>query len=50
VQLRPESQTIEREAAQRYLESYFGEDKVNIFWDDTTSFLGKLVERTGLQP
>src|SRR5215211_64555 len=30
VQLSPESQTIEPEAAQEYLESYFGEDKINI--------------------
>jgi hypothetical protein len=50
VQLRPESQTIEREAAQRYLESYFGNDKVNIFWSDTRTFLDELRERTGLQP
>jgi hypothetical protein len=50
VQLRPESQMIEREAAQRYLESYFGNDKVNIFWSDTRTFLDKLRERTGLRP
>jgi hypothetical protein len=50
VQLRPESQSIEREAAQRYLESHFGEDRVNIFWDDTATFLTELCERTGLTP
>ncbi len=50
VQLRPESQTIERDAAQRYLESYFGEDKVNIFWEDTRKFLAELCAQTGLRP
>jgi hypothetical protein len=50
VQLRPESQLIEREAAQRYLESYFGIDNVNIFWSDTRTFLDRLCERTGIRP
>jgi hypothetical protein len=50
VQLRPESGLIEREAAQRYLESYFGEEKINIFWSDTRTFLDELRLRTGLKP
>ncbi|HVK25993.1 MAG TPA: CHAT domain-containing protein [Actinokineospora sp.] len=42
VQVRPESQTIEPEAAQRYLESYFGEDRVSLFWAATRDFLSEL--------
>lgn len=48
VQLRPETQVVEPEAAQRYLESYFGDDQVNIFWADTREFLAELRKRTGL--
>ena len=38
VQLSPDSQLIEPEAAQEYFESYFGNDKVNIFWGETRHF------------
>jgi SIR2-like domain/CHAT domain len=50
VQLRPETEIIEAEAAQNYLESFFGEDKVNIFWAETGRFLDELRERTGIAP
>ena len=46
VQLSPQSQTIEPEAAQEYLESYFGEDKITIYWGDTRQFLDDLRERS----
>ncbi len=49
VQLNPENPLIEPEAAQEYLESYFGEDKVDIYWGDTRGFLKELRDRTGLQ-
>jgi hypothetical protein len=48
VQLNPESQLIEPEAAQDYLESYFGEDtigKVSIYWERTEVFLEELQKR-----
>nr|WP_296068269.1 CHAT domain-containing protein [uncultured Actinoplanes sp.] len=45
VQLSPQSQTIEPEAAQEYLESYFGEDKISIYWGDARQFLDDLRER-----
>jgi CHAT domain/SIR2-like domain len=45
VQLSPESQMIEPEAAQEYLESYFGEDKVTIYWGDTQQFLDEMRRR-----
>jgi hypothetical protein len=50
VQLRPEAGVVEPEAAQRYLESYFGDDRVNIFWADTRTFLDRLRARTGITP
>jgi hypothetical protein len=46
VQLDPESTLIETEAAQEYLEMYFGES-VNIFWGDTDEFLAELQQRRG---
>jgi hypothetical protein len=49
VQLSPENQLIEPEAAQEYLESYFGDDKVSIYWGDTRRFLDELRARTGLK-
>lgn len=49
VQLDPGHQLIEPEAAQDYLESYFGEDKVSIFWGETASFLEELRAKTGLR-
>jgi hypothetical protein len=48
VQLAPENPMIEPEAAQEYLESYFGEDRVSIYWGDTRQFLDVLRRRTGL--
>jgi hypothetical protein len=48
VQLSPESQLIEPEAAQEYLESYFGNDKISIYWGETRSFLDELRARTKL--
>ena len=45
VQLSPESQVIEPEAAQEYLESYFGDDKVSIYWGETKRFLSELQRR-----
>ncbi|MGQ0839055.1 SIR2 family protein [Actinokineospora sp.] len=50
VQVRPESRLIEPEAAQRYLESYFGEDRVSLFWADTRDFLAELRARAGGAP
>lgn len=48
VQLSPENQMIEPEAAQEYLESYFGNDKVSIYWGNTRRFLDELRLRTRL--
>lgn len=48
VQLSPENQLIEPEAAQEYLESYFGDDKVSIYWGNTRRFLDELRQRTKL--
>ncbi len=50
VQLKPENQLIEPEAAQKYFESYFDEDRVSIFWANTRTFLDELRLRTGLKP
>lgn len=49
VQLSPENQLIDPEAAQEYLESYFGRDKVSIYWGDARRFLDELRARTNLQ-
>ncbi len=49
VQLSPENQLIEPEAAQEYLESYFGSDSVSIYWGDTRRFLDELRARTELR-
>ena len=48
VQISPTGSHIEPEAAQEYLESYFGEDKVDIYWGETASFLKEFRARTGL--
>jgi hypothetical protein len=48
VQVSPDSQMIEPEAAQEYFESYFGNDKVSIYWGETHHFLDELRTRTGL--
>jgi hypothetical protein len=49
VQLSPENQMIEPEAAQEYLESYFGNDQVSIYWGNTRRFLDELRQRTKLR-
>ena len=45
VQLKPETLRVEREAAQSYLESYFSEEKISVYWQTSTDFLTEL-ERT----
>jgi hypothetical protein len=45
VQLNPHTSMIEPESAQEYLESYFGEDKVNIYWGNPRAFLDKLRQK-----
>jgi CHAT domain/SIR2-like domain len=49
VQMRPRGQIVEREAAQRYLESYFGSDKIDIFWVSTPTFVKEMHKRLNLQ-
>jgi hypothetical protein len=49
VQLNPGGQVVEPEAAQDYLESYFGNDKVSIYWSDTRRFLDEYRTRTGMK-
>lgn len=48
VQFKPENQMIDPEAAQRYLDSYFKEDRVDIYWADTRTFLDELRQYTGI--
>jgi hypothetical protein len=48
VQVSPDGQLIEPEAAQEYFESYFGNDRVNIYWGETRHFFDELRSRTGL--
>jgi hypothetical protein len=48
VQLSPDNELIEPEAAQEYLESYFGNDRVNIYWGETRHFLDEFRSQTGL--
>jgi CHAT domain/SIR2-like domain len=45
VQLNPESGMFEPEAAQDYLERFFDNDKVTIFWGETERFLSELARR-----
>lgn len=42
VQLRPETATTDQDAAQDYLERYFGDDNVEIYWGSCTEFLNDL--------
>jgi hypothetical protein len=49
VQLVPGTQVTEPETAQNYLESYFGNDKVSIYWSDTRKFLDEYRRRTGMK-
>jgi hypothetical protein len=48
VQLKPETQMIESEAAQRYVDSYFRGDLVDIYWADTRAFLNELRKHIGI--
>jgi hypothetical protein len=48
VQVNPGRQVVEPEAAQDYLESYFGNDMVSIYWAETRKFLDEYRERTGM--
>jgi hypothetical protein len=50
VQLSPDSQLMESDAAQEYLESYFGLATVRIFWGETREFLRKLQSRLQDEP
>ncbi|WP_434442799.1 CHAT domain-containing protein [Lentzea sp. E54] len=50
VQLMPEVDVIEPEAARRYLKSYLKNSNVEIFWNDAESFLAELREQTGVTP
>jgi hypothetical protein len=49
VQLSPDNPMLEPEAAQGYLESYFGKDNVSIYWGNTRRFLDELRRQTGLE-
>lgn len=49
VQLNPHASMIEPESAQEYLESYFGEDNVSIYWGDSRRFLAELAEKMAAQ-
>jgi hypothetical protein len=42
VQLEPNTLRIDREAAQSYLESYFGRNNVNVYWQTSNRFLTEL--------
>ena len=42
VQFEPHTLRIEREAAQSYLESYFDEDKISVYWQTGNAFLAEL--------
>jgi hypothetical protein len=42
VQIEPQSLRVEREAAQNYLESYFGEDDITVYWQTSSDFLTEL--------
>jgi hypothetical protein len=48
VQFGPSSEMVEPEAAQDYLESYFGQDKVSIYWAETQKFLDEYRRRTAI--
>jgi hypothetical protein len=49
VQLSPDSQLIEPDAAQEYFESLFGKDTVSIYWGETRHFFDEFRARTGLE-
>jgi len=42
VQLEPTTLRVDREAAQNYLESYFGADKIRVYWQTCNMFLKDL--------
>ncbi|MFE5589995.1 CHAT domain-containing protein [Streptomyces sp. NPDC056549] len=45
VQLRPDNELIDPEAAQKYIQSYFRPDNVKIFWGTPQNFLTELQRR-----
>jgi hypothetical protein len=47
VQFQPHTLRIEQEAAQSYLESYFDEDKISIYWHTANAFLTELQTSSG---
>lgn len=49
VQLSPGCQEVQPEAAQEYLESYFGNHQVSIYWADTKKFLDEYRRRMRMQ-
>jgi hypothetical protein len=49
VQLSPGGHMVEPEAAQEYLESYFRNDMISIYWSDTRTFLDEYRRRTGIK-
>jgi hypothetical protein len=49
VQLVPGRQMTEPDVAQNYLESYFGDDMVSIYWSDTKKFLDEYRKQTGMK-
>lgn len=42
VQLQPSTLRVDREAAQSYLESYFGKDNIKVYWQTSNRFLADL--------
>jgi hypothetical protein len=48
VQISPENQLMDAEAAQEYLGYRFGADQVNIYWGKTRHFLEELEGRAGV--
>jgi hypothetical protein len=48
VQLNPGSRLVEPEAAQKYLESYFGINSISVYWAETRKFLDEYRDRTGM--
>ena len=47
VQIEPQTLRVEREAAQSYLESYFNEDDITVYWQTSHDFLTELDRTKG---
>jgi hypothetical protein len=47
VQLEPNMLRIDREAAQGYLESYFGKNEIKVYWQSSNRFLSELQKEAG---